>query len=330
MNSTYCGLPAKSAIRATGTAMGHAGEYLQGVIEEDGVRHSVLVSVPTPELGSRSHYEPAWDVGLEVHPSWKQKSLRAFELAWRSLSDLPSAGFLRMESDLPVSRGMGSSTADCVAAIRAAARCLNRTLSNHQIAHFVHLAELSSDATMYGSRPVVFRHREGRVHRTLHGTAPPFDLMIVESAQGAFGVDTDAIVRPHYTGAEVAEFNELLERFSLASECSDLAEICYVAERSADINQRYHPLSGLTETRGIARGFGACGTAIAHSGDIRVLLFTPQTLSSDLQIELARDLARADMAVWRVLSDRQHAIEQITRRSAEDAVTNCPAGGEKA
>ena len=47
-----------NVVFATGAAMGHAGEYLQGVIDEGGERHAVLISIPTPELGSRAHFEP--------------------------------------------------------------------------------------------------------------------------------------------------------------------------------------------------------------------------------------------------------------------------------
>jgi uncharacterized protein involved in propanediol utilization len=304
-----------NVVFATGAAMGHAGEYLQGVIEEGGECHAVLISIPTPELGSRAHFEPDRSGMLAGHPSWKQKSRRAFELAWESFCDLPASGRLHIESDLPVSRGMGSSTADCVAAIRAAALSLGRPLSSHQIARLAHKAEQNSDATMYGSRLVLFRHREGRVHRLLPGNTPPFDLVIVESANGARRVDTDTLQRPRYSPAEVAEFNELFERFRQASATSALAGIAGVAERSADINQRYHPMPGLLETRAIARGFGACGTAIAHSGDIQVILFAPRTLNDDLQLNLERELARAGMVIWRTLTGRERVIESASSPS---------------
>jgi len=294
---------------ATGVAMGHAGEYLQGVIEDGGERHSVLITIPTPELGSRVHFGPAIGGGLESDPSWKRKSRRAFELAWKSLCDSPPAGCLRIDSDLPVSRGMGSSTADCVAAIRAAAHSLGRSLRENLVARLAHTAERSSDATMYGSRLMVFRHREGRVHRKLPGVTPPFDLVIVESAQGAHPVDTDRMPRPDYTRAEIAEFSQLLMRFNAAAGRSDLAEIGTIAERSADINQRYHPLPGLLETRAIARAFGALGTAIAHSGDIQVLLFAPNILNAGVQHDLQRELARAGIAVWRAFTRRERLLK---------------------
>jgi len=310
--------------------MGHAGEFLQGVIEEDHEQHAVLISIPVPELGSRACFQFAAGAGLAVHPHWKRKSLRAFELAWKSLSSSPPAGHLRMASDLPVSRGMGSSTADCVAAIRVAARAHGRTLSPAQVAWLAHQAEQNSDATMYGAQLVLFRHCEGKVHRELPGSGPRFDRVLVELAAGVRPVETDCLSRPAYTPAEIAEFNNLVARFSCAAQGSDLAGIGAVAERSADINQRYHPISRLLEVRAIARGLGAFGTAIAHSGDLQIMLFPQGALSEDRQSDLRQELARNGMKVWRILTDRGDGREACCEGSEADQVAQQPAGAIEA
>jgi hypothetical protein len=70
-------------------------------------------------------------------------------------------------------------------------------------------------------------------------------------------------------------------------------------------------MPGLLETRAIARGCGARGTAIAHSGDIQVMLFAPRTLNDDVQFAMERELAGAGMVIWRTLTGRERVIESV-------------------
>lgn len=291
----------------TASAIGHAGEFLQGVIEEEQQLHAVLVSIPVSELGSQACFRPGPGVDLTVHPHWKQKSRRAFALAWECFSRVPPGGSLRIQSDLPVARGMGSSTADCVAAIRAAACVHGGRLSEEQIAGLAHQAEKNSDATMYGRDLVLFCHREGRAHRKLFCRCPSFDLALVEATRGSRSIETDSLQRPAYTSAEIAEFSHLVARFSQAIRLRELETMGAVAERSADINQRYHAMPGLLQVRAIARDLGAYGTAIAHSGDLQIMLFPRGALEEDRKALLQRELSRNGLKLWRTLTETRDA-----------------------
>lgn len=329
-NFLLCSMPISgNATCAVASAMGHAGEFLQGAIEKDGVRHSILVSIPAPELESRAQFTPDEGGELCVTPRWKTKCRSAFEVAWKSLSHASPSGCLQIESNIPVCRGLGSSTADCVAAIRTAAHALGRTLSEQQIARLAHRAEQNSDATMFDSHPVVFRHREGIAHRTLARSAPAFDLVIVESVRGARLVETDGLARPRYNQAEIREFDELLERLLRAHASADRQEIGRVSERSADINQRFHPMPGLLQVRAIARSLGAYGTAIAHSGDIQAMLFAPQGLTDELLKEVECELNRIGMQTWRSFRARERRMGATPRSSGTCEAAQEPSSSEE-
>jgi len=285
-----------------GSAFGHAGEFLQGVIgHEDGL-HRILISIPAPELQSHATFRISADGGLAISPGWKQKSLKAFQLAWLQFSSTAPRGTLGIQSNIPVSRGMGSSTADCVAAIRAAASFWNCELPQEQIAMLAHRAECFSDATMVEDRLVVFEHCEGRIHEYLEGAIPNLQLLVVEPKVGRRVIDTDLLVRPKYSEEEIRQFSECLTRIRHAVATNDLREIASIARISARINQKYHPKPKAAEIERIAAESGALGVAIAHSGDIQILLYHPASLDEKALRKVGSQLDEIDMRCWRRLT----------------------------
>jgi uncharacterized protein involved in propanediol utilization len=292
----------RSANISMGSAFGHAGEFLQGIVDDGGELKRVLVSIPAPGLRSRVIFMPSGGNELTVFPEWKQKSLRAFQLAWLQFSSTNPCGTLVIRSDIPVSRGLGSSTADCVAAIRAAGSHWNCKLRADQIAVLAHQAECFSDATMFENRLVVFQHCEGRVHEYLDGAIPNLRLLIVEPSDGGYKVDTDTLVRPDYTKDEIREFTECLTRFRRAAAANDTHEIADIARISARINQAYHPKQKRDEVERIAADTDALGVAIAHSGDMQILLYLPGSLSEQKLRRVSDELDRVGMRCWQTLS----------------------------
>jgi|GEM_PF-2379021 uncharacterized protein involved in propanediol utilization len=289
---------------STGSAFGHAGEFLQGAVFADGALCRILISIPAPSLRSSAIFTSSIGSYLAISPEWKQKSLRAFQLAWQQFSDSKPSGLLEILSEIPVSRGMGSSTADCVAAIRAAALFWNCALHADQIAMLAHQAECFSDATIYEDRLVVFQHCEGRIHEHLDGVIPDLQLAIVEPLNDGDRIDTNLLVRPNYTADETQQFAECLSRFRRAYATNDLAEIGAIANISAQINQRYHPKRNRDSVERISSDTQALGVAIAHSGDIQVLLYRPGSLSSHGLRTMNTELEQFGMRCCRVLSTR--------------------------
>jgi uncharacterized protein involved in propanediol utilization len=254
-------------------AHGHAGEVLQGAVQSDGQIRRVLVSLPAPELRSTALFHPQCKGGLRVAPAWKRKSLRAVALTLETLGKTHASGVMELSDEIPVCRGWGSSTSDCVAAIRAVAACYSVNLAPQAIARIAQQAETSTDGTMFGDRVVAFLHCEGRALEELGPCLPRLRMLAVEPASAADGVCTDGLCRPQYTASQIDRFTVLLARIRAALRAGDATAIGAVASASAAINQSFLPKPHFDVTTCVAERTHAAGVAAAHSGTVLVLLY---------------------------------------------------------
>ena len=238
-----------SGYSGSAEAIGHAGEILQGVLDGE----VFLVTLPAPILRSLATARRSCEWSID--PPTKLKSLRAAQLA--------AAGpfMLRIDSNIPAGRGYGSSTADCVAAVRALA-----SLAPAQIAGIVHQAEAASDSTMYGAEPVVFLPRQGRLLKPLHGSWPHAHVTVIDL--GGDAVDTLATPLPTYSAVERKIFIDLLAKLEAAFAGGDLNQIAQVATASTLIHQAHRPHPKWPVTYAALTAAGALGVATAHSGTL--------------------------------------------------------------
>src|SRR5436305_2580597 len=105
---------------ACGTAVAHHGEILQGAFTEGDRTVRALVTMPWPSGHAVARFERTGEPEITVEPAHKKKAAYAASLTLSCL-DAPCGGRLSIASDIPEQLGLGSSTADVVAAIRAAA-----------------------------------------------------------------------------------------------------------------------------------------------------------------------------------------------------------------
>jgi uncharacterized protein involved in propanediol utilization len=239
-----------------GRAIGHAGEILQGVYPCEGEWRPFLVTLPAPPFVSIARPGP-------FLPN-KAKARRAAAVASRSLGHRESEPSLSIETRMPISRGCGSSTADCVAAIRAVLRHHGASATPEQIAAWTHSAEAATDATMFDLTPVAFRPRCGRVLRYLGDRFPR--LCVTVTDLGGPDIDTLAVELPRYSQEDAATFARLLDDLRE----DDAAAYAHVATASARIHQRHRPhprWAAFTET-----SVGSLGIGRSHSGSIATVL----------------------------------------------------------
>jgi uncharacterized protein involved in propanediol utilization len=204
-----------------------------------------------------------------VTPRWKTFALRAVQLAaeqWNS----PLCAAIEIRSSIPVARGFGSSTADCVAAVRALANLLGYNCTSAETARLVQQAEHASDATMFDLTPLVFLPERGESYRYLSREWP--SLHVTAFDLGGEPVDTLRCTRPAYTEEELDEFEALLVRLERAFHSADAAALGECSTRSAVIQQRYRPHRRWTELQQLRASLGAYGVAISHSGTAAALL----------------------------------------------------------
>ena len=271
-----------------GCAEQHHGELLQGALWRAGELVPCLITMPGRGVGSRARFWAGGGNGLlEVVPSWKQKAARAAGLTLEFIG-APVAGCLEIECSVATGVGLGSSTCDVVAAIRAVSAAYGASLDAAAVARLAIAAEGASDPIMFDREMVLFAQRQGRVLESFGSWIPQYAVMSFDADPSAGGVETLSLPVPEYTSAELAEFESMVARAREAFQRHDsgaLATLAALATQSATLNQRFLPLRNFQVLRHLADESGALGLQISHSGTIGGLLFTVSFARADATLE---------------------------------------------
>ncbi|RKT54380.1 GHMP kinase [Saccharothrix australiensis] len=280
--------PPVAPVRRTGhgRAPAHHGEILQGVFEDAGgrLRHG-LVTLPMPGHGSRASFTPHDAPGVTVEPAGLAKSTAAAELALRHVfpaDDRPRGGVLRVAHDVTPAVGLGSSTSDVVATIRAVADCAGVRLPEAAVARLAVAAERASDPIMVEDRVVLFAQRDGVVVETLGPRLPPLVVVGVDTDGSGLGIDTLSRPPARYEAGEVAAFRVLRAALRQAVLSGDAALLGRVATASSRVNQRFGGAAGFAELVEVCRAVGGVGVQVAHSGTVAGVLFDGTAPAADL------------------------------------------------
>jgi uncharacterized protein involved in propanediol utilization len=273
-----------------GSAVQHHGELMQGAVWRDGELLSCLITMPGRGLGSTARFRAQAaraGVALEVVPAWKQKAARAACLTLAHLG-VPVEGRLEIECSVATGVGLGSSTSDVVAAIRAVAAAWGVALDAGIVARLAIEAEGASDPIMFDREMLLFAQRQGRVLESFGAWIPRFAVMSFDADPAAGGVDTLSLPVPAHTGEELSAFEHMIGRARVAFGQRDsraLASLAAIATESASLNQRFLPMRNFERLCRMAQEFGALGLQISHSGTIGGLLFAPGVVEADGSLE---------------------------------------------
>lgn len=266
-----------------GLAGRHHGEILQGAWRARTAGPvPCLLTLPVPEHGSRARFVWGADERMEVRPAWKVKAAHAARLALDFLGEKRAGGVLTVDCPVPAGLGLGSSTSDVVAAIRAVCGAQGRSIDSRQLARLAVEAEGAIDPIMF-DEGVLFAPRQGRVLERWEGGFPEFLVVSVDTDPRGRGVDTLSLAVPRYTTAELTEYDGLIARARTAFLERDAAAMAAVATRSAEVNQRLLPMRGFGELVALTRQRGCLGLQISHSGTVAGLLFDPAAGSGAAQ-----------------------------------------------
>ncbi|MBD0693873.1 kinase [Streptomyces sp. CBMA123] len=253
--------PAPGVELRTGTAraFGTFGELLQGALPDG---PEFLVTLPV-DRWARARFRLDPDGPLRVFPADKTKTRRVAEAMLAAIGR-PAGGVLVLDGDLPVGKGMASSSADLVATVRAVGAALGLDTSPAAVERWLRPIE-PTDGVMHPG-VVAFEHREVRLRERLGGL-PAATVVAVD--EGGL-LDTVAFNRvpKAYSPAQRAEYAELLAELAAAVRAGDLARVGAVATRSAVLNQRLAPKRNLDAMLAIAARVGAEGVVCAHSGTL--------------------------------------------------------------
>ena len=273
-----------------GQCHAHHGEILQGAFRDrDGRVLPGLVTLPCYALRSRAAFLPDDTGELRSVPSERKKALAAARLTLEGLGLAGQGGTLRLESNIPVGAGLGSSTADVVATIRSVLDAFDGQMEPSEIARLAVASERASDSTMFPHGVVLFGQRSGIILERLAGSLPPMHAVGVDTAPGV-QVDTLSIKPRVWTEHEVESYEFLRAQLRRALKTADVRLLGHVATQSALINRSALETPRLHDLAAIGREAGAVGVQIAHSGTVAALLFDAADCASEHRVQMAKRL----------------------------------------
>lgn len=246
--------------RATVAMPGSCGELVQGTIE--GIPFHItcpvdVFSLTTVELGNGC--EPL------ICPMERTKASAALHRTLELLGKGNTSGRMTIESPLPLSKGMASSTADVAGAVEATCHALGHPPDPSRTAQIA-LGIEPSDGTFFPGI-VAFDHRQGKLLIPL-GMPPPIDIIVLDCGGQ---VDTLAFNARDWSTLLRKTEPRVKEAFTAVKEgiaSADPDLIGMGATISARANQEIAFKPQLEKAESVAREVGAVGINIGHSGTV--------------------------------------------------------------
>jgi uncharacterized protein involved in propanediol utilization len=267
----------------------HHGEIVQGLFySSDGRLEHGLVTLPCSLFGTRVRFRPLRSGPLTVEPGDRSRARTAARMTLDALGRTGWGGSIRIDGNVPLRWGCGSSTTDVLATIRAVADAFDTVLEPEWIARLSVASETASDSLMYGpERAVLFAQRRGSVLLDLGGPLPRVQVLGFNTEEDR-GVETLSLPPCQYTPWEAEAFQPILGLLRRAVELQDPALLGRVATASTTIMQRHRPKRFMPQLLQLAGEVGALGVQVAHSGTVAGFLFEPRPAAAG-RIERARE-----------------------------------------
>lgn len=294
-----------------GVSVGHHGEVFQGVyVTPSGRLKRGLVSLISGIFRSEAVFYPNSNSGVTAKPDWKVKAARAAQLTLEHCEVGLTGGQLIIKNNMPPSWGLGSSTSDVTASIRAVSAAFGRTLSPHVVASLAVKAEIASDSVMFSDRAVLFAQRDGVVLEEFSQQLPPIEVLGFNT--DPIGYETLGAPPARYSWWEIEAFRPLLGLLRKAVNLQDPRLVGCVASASARINQRHLPKPHFDYLEKLVTQVGALGLQVAHSGTVVGLLFDPASFNLSEQVAEARGyLADIDIcSTWHLCTSTEYPAKE--------------------
>lgn len=273
---------ARAAHRAgVGSCPGTLGELFQGPICWGGDLQIAIASLPFSKR-SRCRYELAAVQGPSDGLEGRPKTARAIALLLAQHRLRLPPGHFRFRSELEVGKGMASSTADIVAAVRCVGKVVGRRFRAREIMDVLRPVERSDSVFLReGALYLSERHEVVmRFGRSISYTA----AYLVEPGS----VETEAMrecLLEHYRSSRPAYLGAL-ERFIAAAVQRDPLRVAAAATESACLSQRCLPKRHFVALRSAMKALGADGLFVAHTGSVIGYLYaSPPPAEQRAEIE---------------------------------------------
>ncbi len=281
----------------------HVGELAQGAIRLPGLPASkrdprlptmgpiaarCLIDLPTPIFHSTASVTVRLGGGAIQVKRGKAKVLKAARLFLRLLGMHGEVDVeIKIRTNIPEGRGLGSSSADVRATLNALASALGLSVSPELVDFLTVRAE---DATNPGTgQPSLFYHRLGLTGIRL----PKFPALAVVPFDDPAATDviTNDFKPASYSIAQVYDYERLFRAAVSAIRDGDARGLAATATRSAEINEEFLIRQGKTTIRMlhcIRRCSNALGFAVSHSGTVGAFLFDQKDANVDAHVAKAQ------------------------------------------
>jgi L-threonine kinase len=171
---------------------------------------------------------------------------------------------ISMASEIPLEKGMASSTADLAGMAAGLSEYFGLGLTPEEIGAICTAIE-PSDNLMF-PKLNLFNHIDGRVLKSFDGCVEA-DLLIIDFHGG---IDTMSFneTQDDYSKKDLETFAEIVEQFENGVKTKNLSDIGEACTKSAFLNQKRLKKPYLEKLAELSRAFGGLGTVIGHSGTV--------------------------------------------------------------
>jgi uncharacterized protein involved in propanediol utilization len=252
---------------STSRVNGTFGELLQGYLPNG---RSFMVTNPIHLYSNVTFIPDPNSKIVTVAPEHKKKSQILVNQIIKTFN-LNIGGKLIIQSEIPESKGLASSSADLVATAYAISNSLGLKISKELISKLISCIE-PSDGVMY-DEIVSFYYKELELIEKIGKIS---NLAAVALDEGG-NIDTIEYNKKKFTyRKDYAElYSAMLDRITKAIKSNDLETIGKIATQSALMNQKNNHKKHLNSIIEICNDIGGLGVSIAHSGTfVGILLNT--------------------------------------------------------
>ena len=249
------------------------GELLQGALPGQRkflvnlrIRRGSQVSVKLTSPIYSAEKEAQIAVSYQAYP-------KSYKLLRNVLSDLGSHNdcLIKVESDVPVGKGLSSSTADMVAAIRGLAQAASVAFREDYIGRVITEIEPNDGLQYQGTS--AYHHTTGQLIERLDWV-PPFRILGVD-----FGGIVDTVTfnqqMIEFTAAQMERYEGLLQDMLDALRSRDSCAVAAIASESSRMWQAFRPRAEMEKMFELQAATGGLGVVNAHSGTYLGLLYDP-------------------------------------------------------
>ena len=174
-----------------------------------------------------------------------------------------------MDSEIPLEKGMASSTADIAGMAAGLSAYFNLGLTQSDIGTLCAAIE-PSDNLMF-ERLNLFNHISGSVLKEFDGTVEA-DILIIDF-HGGIDTMTFNETQDDYSPSDLETFAEIVAQFEQGVRTKSLKDIGAACTKSAILNQKRLKKNYLDCLIGLTRDFGGLGTVIGHSGTVIGIMY---------------------------------------------------------